>query len=311
MKIGLIFPNKDRRYKTVHLGLGYLASYARTIHRDLEFQILDTRVATRKETNLFFKTSFNLIGITVFSPVYNEVVSIFKKIKYFDKNIPVCLGGPYVTTILEDVFSEVPADFGIYGEGEITLSDLIDYIKGNKNAYEINGLMHKSSDGSYIINPPREQIPDLDTLPMPAYDLFKMSRYPLHRILTSRGCPYTCSFCNSSSIWGGRWRARSAEKVFEEMVFLVSQYGKKNFGFNDNTFNIDNKKAEKLCDLLIENRTNMLWSTPVRAESISLSLAKKMKQAGCYNVTIGIESANNEILKNINKKPPLKKFQKE
>ena len=75
MKIGLIFPNKDRKDKTVHLGLGYLASYARSIHSDLEIIILDTRVATKKETRAFFEKSFDLIGITVLSPVYFEVIN--------------------------------------------------------------------------------------------------------------------------------------------------------------------------------------------------------------------------------------------
>ena len=86
MKIGLIFPNKDRRYKTVHLGLGYLAAYARKQHNDLDFRILDTRTATKKETNTFFKTSFDIIGITVLSPVYFEAIEIFNRIKKVDKN---------------------------------------------------------------------------------------------------------------------------------------------------------------------------------------------------------------------------------
>jgi len=187
LKIGLIFPNKDRRYKTVHLGLAYLAAYARERHADLSFEVLDTRVATFRETKKFFNSSFDLVGITVFSPVYYEVIDIFNRIRKSNSNVPVCLGGPYVTTIKEDIFKKTPADFAVYGEGEETFSDLISHLKGSKELIDINGLIFKDKQGNIVTNPPRIHIRDLDALPMPAYDIFPMERYPLHRMVTSRG----------------------------------------------------------------------------------------------------------------------------
>jgi radical SAM superfamily enzyme YgiQ (UPF0313 family) len=308
MKIGLIFPDKDRRYKTVHLGLGYLAAYARKNHTDLNFQILDTRVATSKETDLFFKTSFDLIGITVFSPVYFEVINIFNKIKKINNKPPVCLGGPYVTTIMDDIFKRTPGEYAVYGEGEITFSELIYYLKGQRNIEDIKGLMYKTASGKFIINPPRPQIQELDTLPLPAYDLFPMDRYPLHRIVSSRGCPYTCSFCNSSSIWLGKWRKRSANNIIKEIDHLIENYGKKIFVFADNSFNIDLQRVEEFCDLLIKNKTRILWSASIRVDIISQPIANKMKEAGCYNVSIGIESANNEVLSKMNKKATIEEL---
>ena len=115
--------------------MAYLAAYARERHPDLEFQVLDTRVATRKETNKFFSTSFDLIGITVFSPVYYEVVNIFNRIKKTNPNVPVCLGGPYVTTIREEIFKDTPAEFAIFGEGEVTFSELLFHLKGEKKTH--------------------------------------------------------------------------------------------------------------------------------------------------------------------------------
>ena len=308
MKIGLIFPNKDRRYKTVHLGLGYLAAYARENHTDLNFQILDTRVATSKETDLFFKTSFDLIGITVFSPVYFEVTNIFNKIKKINNKPPVCLGGPYVTTIMDDIFKRTPGEYAVYGEGEITFSELIYYLKGQRNLEDIKGLMYKTASGKFFTNPPRPQIQELDTLPFPAYDLFPMDRYPLHRIVSSRGCPYTCSFCNSSSIWLGKWRKRSANNIIKEIDHLIENYGRKIFVFADNSFNIDTERVDEFCDLLIRNKTKILWSASIRVDIISQPLANKMKEAGCYNVAVGIESANNEVLSKINKKTTIEEM---
>jgi len=308
MKIGLIFPNKDRKDRTVHLGLGYLASYARSKHNNIEFYILDTRVAKRKEVRAFYKNSFDLIGITVLSPVYDEVISIFNYIRKEKKEIKICLGGPYVTTLMDGIFSNTPADFAVYGEGELTFSDLIYHLKGLKKIESINGIMYRADSGSIITNAPREQISDLDNLPLPAYDLFQMNRYPLHRVVSSRGCPYKCSFCNSTSIWQNKWRKRSAENVIAEMEFLIKNYGRKTFCFSDNTFNIDMNRVDEFCDILIEKGFHFLWSTPVRAENINRTLANKMKKAGCFSVGIGIESANNNILKNIDKQSNIEKI---
>lgn len=310
MKIGLVFPNKDRKDKTVHLGLGYIAAYARQHHNDLEFTLLDTRVATAKETKEFWRTPFDLLGITVLSPVYHEVRTIFRHCRAVHPATPIVLGGPYVTTIKEAVFFETPADFAIYGEAEVTFAELLLHLKGEKDIREINGLIYLDRDQALQVNPPREQMESLDELPFPAYDLFRMDRYPLHRIATSRGCPFHCTFCNSASIWEWHWRMRSAENIFAEIVFLMENYRKKPLFFNDNSFNINLERVDKFCDLMIASRMNILWSTPVRAERITPELARKMKKAGCYNVSIGIESANDVVLRNIQKQTTLEKIQK-
>lgn len=310
MKTALIFPNKDRKDKTVHLGLGYLASYARSVHPDLEITIFDTRVATKKESVGFFKTEFDLIGITVLSPVFYEVKEVFDSIRKNHPATPVCLGGPYVTTIMEEVFNYIPADFAVYGEGELTFSELIFHLKGRMKTGDIKGLIYKSPTGEIVTNPPREQMQDLDQVPMPAYDLFHMNRYPVHRIVTSRGCPYECSFCNSTSIWQNTWRARSPENVIAEIEHLLKNYSNKTFCFSDNTFNVNMDRVNELCGLIIDRKIRFLWSTPVRVEKITVELAKKMKKAGCYNVGIGIESANNKVLATMGKRITIEEITK-
>ncbi|MEI7980329.1 MAG: radical SAM protein [Bacteroidota bacterium] len=308
MNIGFIFPNRDRRYKTVHLGLAYLAAYAREHHHDLNFQVLDTRVATAKETKNFFGSSFDLIGITVYSPVYYEVINIFNRIRKIYPDVPICLGGPYVTTIREEIFRKTPAEYAVYGEGEVTFSDLIAHLRGNKDLKDIDGLIYKDKNGNLITNPPRAHLKDLNQLPLPAYDILPMERYPLHRMVTSRGCPYSCSWCNSSSIWNKTYRTRHAENMISEIELLLKNYGKKIFVFGDNSFNIDLKRVENFCDLLISKNIRILWSVSLRADIMTQELAYKMKEAGCYNVSIGIESANNEILSRINKSTTIEKI---
>jgi radical SAM superfamily enzyme YgiQ (UPF0313 family) len=309
MKIGLIFPNKDRKDKTVHLGLGYIAAYARKQYPDLVFELLDTRVATKKETARFFEGHFDLIGITVLSPVYHEVIRLVRQLKDELPHVPLCLGGPYVTTIMEEIFEETPVDYAVYGEGELSFSALIGYLRGEAELHDIQGLMYKK--GSQIItNPPRPQIQNLDEIPYPAYELFKMNRYPMHRIVSSRGCPYTCVFCNSSSIWLGKWRKRSPQAIADEIEFLVHTYGRKTFFFNDNSFNVDLKRVRAFCNALLERKSKILWTTPVRAEIIDPETAQLMKRAGCYNVGIGIESANNAQLVRMQKRNTIEAVQK-
>lgn len=308
MKVGLIFPNKDRKDKTIHVGLGYIASYARLQHPDIEFSLLDTRVATKKELSKFYQADFDLIGITVLSPVYHEVIEVFKLIRSSKPNTPICLGGAYVTTIMEEIFEDTPADYAVYGEGEITFSHLISFLKGKVPIEQINGIMYKK-DGAIISNPPQEQIQDLDSIPYPAYELYKMDRYPMHRIVTSRGCPYKCVFCNSTSIWLGKWRKREPEQVVEEIEYLIKNYKKKTFFFNDNSFNVNLKRVESFCNTILDRKLKFLWTTPVRVDVITKEIAELMKKSGCYNVGVGIESANNSILKSMQKKNTIEAIQ--
>jgi len=308
MKIGLIFPNKDRRYKTIHLGLASLAAYARENHNNLDFVVLDTRVATAKETKKFYNTPFNLVGITVFSPVYFEVKQIFQRIREQIDGAKICLGGPYVTTLMEEIFQETPADFAVYGEGEITFSELISHIRGERKPEDIPGLMYIDRNGVVKTNSHRPKIRDLDSLPRPAYELFPMNRYPLHRMVSSRGCPYACSWCNSSSIWNSSYRMNSPENMVAEMEYLTNNYRKKIFIFGDNTFNSDLQRLEKFCDLLLSNGLNILWSVSLRADNVTPEIAEKMKKAGCYNVAIGVESANNDVLRKMGKSTTIEKI---
>jgi radical SAM superfamily enzyme YgiQ (UPF0313 family) len=308
MNIGLVFPNKDRRYKTIHLGLAYLAAYAREKHDDLSFQVLDTRVATTRETKRFFNSKFDLIGITVFSPVYSEVIKIFDKIRKIQPRVPVCLGGPYVTTIREEIFKKTPADFAVCGEGERTFAELISCLKGQGELADVDGLLYKNGKGSITVNPEREKIKDLDSLPMPAYDIFPMKKYPLHRMITARGCPYSCAWCNSSSIWDHTNRMISPEKIIEEVEFLINTYGKKIFVIGDNSFNTNLERVEAFCDLLIAKKINILWAVNLRADNMTQEIACKMKSAGCYNASVGIESANNFVLEKIGKGSTIEKM---
>ncbi len=308
MKIGLINPNKELKHPAVHLGLGYLASYAMQIHKEIEFELIDTRIAKPKEINTFFNTQFDLIGITASSQVFLEAVEIANRLKKLYPETPICLGGSHVSTVKEEALINFPFDFAAYGEGEQTFVDIINYIKGNTKLKGINGLIYKNKDGNIITNPSRSLIQDINSIPFPAYDLFKMNRYPQHRLTTSRGCPFNCVFCNSHSLWTNKWRKRSAQNIVDEIKLLINQHGRKSIVFNDDSFNIDAKRVIEICNLIIDQEPDILWSTSIRVDLVTNEIAQKMKQSGCYNVSIGIESANNTVLNNINKHNTIEKI---
>ena len=117
-------------------------------------------------------------------------------------------------------------------------------------------------------------------------------------------------FCNSSSIWLGKWRKREPEKVAEEIEYLIKNYKKKTFIFSDNSFNVDLKRVEIFCNTILQKKLKFLWSTPVRVEIITSEIARLMKKSRCYNVGIGIESANNSILEKMQKKNSIEAIQK-
>ncbi|UCG26643.1 MAG: radical SAM protein [Bacteroidales bacterium] len=301
MKIGLINPNREIKEPAIHLGLGYIVSYARSEHPDLHFILLDTRTDGKKAKTSFYNTTFDLVGITATSQTFKEAYSIAELLRKKYPSLPICIGGSHPSTYLEGAITGYPFDYAIVGEGEVTFSELISFLKGKLPITKINGLIYKDEKGKTRKNPSRELIKEIDQIPFPAYDLFKTNRYPHHRLITSRGCPYRCAFCNSHSIWTNKWRKRSAENVISEIAMLLTNYSMKSFVFNDDTFNIDLKRVEKICNYLIENRYGIIWSTSVRADRINEKIAGKMKQSGCYSVSIGIESANNEVLQKMGK----------
>lgn len=308
MKIGLIYANEGKKEKAIHVGLGSIAAYAREKHENLDIRYLDTRIEEKKEMDAFFQTKFDLIGFTAMAGIFNEVLDLAELIKKLHPKTLIVVGGPYVSTLGKEVLDFNQIDFGVYGEGEETFTEIINHLKVKSPLNKINGLIFRNEKGEVVKNPPRKLFKDIDTLPMPAYDLFKMHKYPNHRLVTSRGCPFKCSFCSSAVFWDYNWKKRSAKNLAEEVKYLIKNYGRKTFFFNDDSFNMSLNRAEEICDEFINQKLNILWTTPLRADRITPGLAEKMKKAGCYNVAIGIESANNDLLLRMEKQTTIEQI---
>jgi len=302
MRVGLIDPgSKELTASFPHVGLGYIASVLRS--NGVSVKILDVAVSNRREVDDFLNQSFNLVGITTTSATYDKALKIADEVKVRNPTTKVVLGGPHIGIAMEKSLDRSSViDYAVYGEGEYTLLELVRLLETGNHSTEklqrICGLIFR--DESIVLTEPRPWIRNLDSLPFPAWDLFPIERYDQHVLLTSRGCPFNCSFCAVPILWGRHWRARSVSNVVDEVRWVISTFGKKPFYIADDNFTMDTDRIESFCDEI--RSLNIQWFCQgVRAERVTKAMLKKMKDAGCIGIALGVESADPMVLKNIDK----------
>jgi anaerobic magnesium-protoporphyrin IX monomethyl ester cyclase len=314
MRILFVHPNRSNEEATIHLGLGYLAAYLKMRVPDLEVEVLDTRVAGRfRRLLLTNPRGYDMVAITATSRFFREAAEIAAALKRSSPETPVVLGGAHASLMWESAAENSPFDFAVIGEGEETLWELFNYLRygssgGAPSLDAIDGLIYK--EGNEIRrNRPRRLIEDLDSLPFPLYQAFPMSRYSEHMLLTSRSCPYACVFCASAEIWGRTWRARSPENIVREIRHVTGRFGHKKFLIIDDSFNIDIARAEAICDEIAASRTPVVWASQgFRIDRVTPGLARKMREAGCLGVGVGIESGDPEVVRRIGKHQTLEEI---
>jgi radical SAM superfamily enzyme YgiQ (UPF0313 family) len=216
--------------------------------------------------------------------------------------------GPHVTDKAIESLNRFPAlDFACVHEVEETLKELIVGIEAGRKTHEgVLGLAWRNGT-NVIENERRPFISDLNTLPMPAYDLLPLDQYRMPFfgnyvfIEAGRGCPYRCIYCRQTVMWQSKVRNRSAEAMFEEVVEL-RRLGVRSLMFQHDTFTADRKNVMKLCDLLIEARMDVRWCCNTHVNNVDPELVARMKKAGCWMIAPGFESASQEILNNVKKR---------
>lgn len=304
MKVGLVNPSRASAVG-MPLGLAYLASYARQRDPSLEFAILDAGVSTAQEIDDFVASPHDVVGISTTYATYNEGEDLARRIRAANPGVTLVVGGPYVSIVGDKAVLDGPFDFGVYGEGELTFSELLGRLTTSETRdgdfQDINGLILRHG-ATATTNPARPLIADVDSLPMPAYDLIRMDRYDQHAVLLARGCPFKCCFCSSNATWKRKVRRRSVGEVVSEIQYLQKHYPPKALAFNDDTFNIKLSVVHEFCDEIRRRGLRLIWSCQgFRADNIDVETARLMKRAGCVSVSIGIECANNRVLKTIGK----------
>lgn len=304
------------------MGLCYLVAVLREAGfgvRIFDFQIqeIDYQEAADKILN----ESPTYIGITSTTVAINNAARLAKTLKEKDAQTQIILGGPHITAVSLETMKRFPQfDVGVIGEGEETILELLNAWEERRSLDGIKGLIIRKN-GELRITEKRDFIENLDTLPLPAWDLlpdFKnyggsqfigFEARLTFRLITSRGCPFHCTFCDRG-IFGNRYRMNSVDYILKMIKELYFKYGVRHIYFADDNFTTSRIRTRELCHRLEEEHLDLTWDCNTRVDQVDPQLLKEMKRAGCRHIAYGIESGNQEILGLLNKGITLKQVEK-
>jgi len=243
----------------------------------------------------------DFVGMPTFATNIDICHTLAQMIKEINPEAKIMLGGAHTSLFVKHALEPNYVDFGIQSEAEIVFDDFLNAIDENTELSQVKGLAYKDKNGQVQINPKQSLFPDLNQFPLPARHLFPMKKYHSAanlrgkrtlNIMTSRGCPYRCTYCSSPQIFGQSFRYLSTENVIKEMKELVDVYGSDSIQFYDETFTVNRKRVIELCDAIITEGLNKIkWSCFTRVNIVDEELLKKMKEAGCYLILFGVETA--------------------
>lgn len=241
---------------------------------------------------------------------YSAIKDIVDIVKHINPKIVTVVGGGIITGSPETAMEALEhADYGVIGEGEITNSELSRAIEENEDVSKVAGIIYYK-DGEYIRTPQRKEIEDLDLIPYPDYEgfgfekimdsipsLLGMNEKNTITMLTSRSCPYKCTFCFHTS--GNTYRKRSLDNFFSELEMLISKYGIKYIFISDELFSYDKERMYEFCKRI--KKYNIKWWAQFRVTDVTPELVKLLKESNCATMGFGIESADNRILRSMQK----------
>lgn len=265
----------------------------------------------------------DVVGISfLFTSQAKEAEKVARAVKKVNKNIFIMAGGAHATTLPEYVLKSPFVDVVVLGEGEYTTLELVKKIKNKENWRQTLGIAFRDQFNVIRKTAARAPIENLDDLPLPARHLLPMGIYfeaakkvkasrsistfgkKWATIITSRGCPFGCTFCTIHLVMKRGWRPRSPENVVSEIEQLVKDYGIEHLDMEDDNFTLNKERAKKILDLMAQKGIKLEWSTPngIRADTVDEELIKKMKESGCTRTIVAPESGNQYVVDNIIKK---------
>lgn len=294
------------------LGIYYLA--AALLQDGEKAEVIDAEALKLVHEDLAAKLKQSppaLIGITSTTVAFRNARSLAELLRRELPGVPIVIGGPHMTAMPEPTMRTGAFDYGIVREGEKAFSDLAAFLlHGRGSLSEISNLWY-TRDG--VLTPPAklEYIADIDTIPFPARQLCgdigmyrppvgAFKREPVMSIITSRGCPYQCMFCDNNT-FGRKTRFFTAEYVVRELKELVGRYGAREIAFLDDTFVIDKKRLRRIFELLDAENIKFSWTCMTRANNLDFETLQFMAEKGCWQLRVGVESGNQAVLDFIKK----------
>lgn len=294
------------------LGIGYVAAVLEK--HGYEPKIIDNRIQYTEYEQLSQKLrelNPDVIAFTSTILAIDACTALAKKLKNDFPDKLFVLGGPHITSLPKQTMENKVFDLGVLGEGEYTFLDLMRELEKPKpDLGKVKGLVFRKAR-KLVFTEPRPFVENLDELPFPALHLYPpLNKYhpvpasykklPFVHIMSSRGCPYQCIFCDRT-VFGNRFRARSAKNVADEIEHLIKDFGIKEFKFFDDMFSLDQQRVMDICNELERRKIHLPWSCTTRVDRVSEELIKRMAEAGCWQIAFGLESGSQKILDKMKK----------
>lgn len=305
--------------QTIPLGLFYIKEFILQEGHDIDILNLYSKKSWRDVSSLLERINFQVIGIPCYTRQRFSVFKLAEICKKIKENSTVLLGGPHATFLDTQILNRIDAvDYVVRKEGELTFSELLNVLeKGDYSTlHKIRGLTFRQN-GKIIKTPPRKNIENLSEFPPPQFTKKQLESLPkceslafhfrkiknhgsIAPILASRGCDNNCLFCCS----GGYWKKQnyySPEYTFNQMYNFNKKFDISVFDLYDDDFTHSEFHVNTICDLIIKHKLNVFWWCSSRAKNIDKELLLKMKKAGCFMISYGLESGSHKILESINK----------
>ncbi len=303
--------NVGRYTAMIPHGLASIAAVLRD--SGIECAIIDAyaeSLAIEEMVNRISDYDAAIVGISAVTPVIPIVHAIAKRIKERKGSTQIVLGGPHPSILPDEILADRNIDYIVRGEGEETFLELVRLLSFGGGVNNLNGISYRRN-GEIVHNKPAGYISDLDALPSPAYDLLPMHLYtsppqwsvasPSYQLIASRGCPFNCGFCCVGM--GKQVRYKGAQRVCEEIEYLIEHHNCKQIVFVDTTFPFNPRHSEEVCNEIIRRKLNkkIVWFTSTRVDIVNQKMLDLMREAGCRLMTFGVESGNQNILDSIRK----------
>lgn len=297
---------EEERGKNPPLGLLYIASYLKEKEKDCEIKLIDAPTEELDYPQLkemIKKFAPQIVGISAMSFTIIDALKTAAAVKENNPQTKVVMGGPHPHIFGKETLDLGNSDFMVLGEGEKTFHQLVQNINNEEKLKEIPGLIFYDKNHNLINTGLHQFIENLDELPLPARDLIDNKKYfsvlgtsnLVTTMITSRGCPYQCIFCDRPQL-GKRFRARSYKNVVDEMEECLQKHGIKEFLIYDDTFTINRQRVVDICDEIIKRGLPITWDIRARVNTVDKELLLLLKRAGCQRIHYGVESGTQKIL---------------
>lgn len=288
------------------LGIGYLVSVLKKFHEIMPMDLWISNSNIDNAIRLIRKNVPDVFCISVYSTQYPYFKELVNTLKGLYPSIKIIAGGPGATFSYNIFLEKTLVDYCVIGEGELTLKELLDNLNSPE---DVRGIAYKRN-GKAVLNSPREQIKDLDSIPMPDRDFFDIERYVLnekknrgfaakfryYHIIAGRGCPYNCTYC--SRTFSG-CRLRSLENINKEIQAMKSLYNIDGVSFSDELLMVNKSRILQICSIMKEN--DLFWQCQGRINLVDEEILRCMKDARCIALGYGVEAYSQKILDNMKK----------